>query len=145
MRTYMCLEAHEVKNKNLVTQHLLKCRVYFFLLFFFYFMALRRAFFVGPVFRKLRVKFGICTNLGNVCFFFLCWRLEIYLSLKLGGSTVWHLSPNRLRGDLTWGLPKLQIGWFNGLESLSPNKLRGDLTWGLPKLQIGWFQRFGIS
>uniref|UniRef100_A0A2N9EFT2 Aminotransferase-like plant mobile domain-containing protein n=1 Tax=Fagus sylvatica TaxID=28930 RepID=A0A2N9EFT2_FAGSY len=81
---------------------------------------------------------------------------------KSGGSTVWNLSPNRLRGDLTWGLPKLQIGWFNGLESqskqvedcksggstvwnLSPNRLRGDLTWGLPKLQIGWFQRFGIS
>uniref|UniRef100_A0A2N9GUV5 Aminotransferase-like plant mobile domain-containing protein n=1 Tax=Fagus sylvatica TaxID=28930 RepID=A0A2N9GUV5_FAGSY len=75
---------------------------------------------------------------------------------KSGGSTVWNLSPNRLRGDLTWGLPKLQIGWFNGLESqskqvegcksggstvwnLSPNRLRGDLTWGLPKLQIGWF------
>uniref|UniRef100_A0A2N9GU26 Aminotransferase-like plant mobile domain-containing protein n=1 Tax=Fagus sylvatica TaxID=28930 RepID=A0A2N9GU26_FAGSY len=71
-------------------------------------------------------------------------------------STVWNLSPNRLRGDLTWGLPKLQIGWFNGLESqskqvegcksggstvwnLSPNRLRGDLTWGLPKLQIGCF------
>uniref|UniRef100_A0A2N9G516 Aminotransferase-like plant mobile domain-containing protein n=1 Tax=Fagus sylvatica TaxID=28930 RepID=A0A2N9G516_FAGSY len=34
-------------------------------------------------------------------------------------STVWNLSPNRLRGDLTWGLPKLQIGWFNGLESQS--------------------------
>uniref|UniRef100_A0A2N9G990 Aminotransferase-like plant mobile domain-containing protein n=1 Tax=Fagus sylvatica TaxID=28930 RepID=A0A2N9G990_FAGSY len=77
-------------------------------------------------------------------------------------STVWNLSPNKLRSDLTWGLPKLQIGWFNGLESqskqvedcksggstvwnLSPNRLRGDLTWGLPKLQIGWFQRFGIS
>uniref|UniRef100_A0A2N9FYI9 Uncharacterized protein n=1 Tax=Fagus sylvatica TaxID=28930 RepID=A0A2N9FYI9_FAGSY len=75
---------------------------------------------------------------------------------KSGGSTVWNLSPNTLRGDLTWGLPKLQIGWFNGLESqskhvegcksggstvwnLSPNTLRGDLTWGLPKLQIGWF------
>uniref|UniRef100_A0A2N9FH52 Uncharacterized protein n=1 Tax=Fagus sylvatica TaxID=28930 RepID=A0A2N9FH52_FAGSY len=74
----------------------------------------------------------------------------------IGGSTVWNLSPNRLRSDLTWGLPKLQIGWFNGLESqskqvegcksggstvwnLSPNRLRGDLTWGLPKLQIGWF------
>uniref|UniRef100_A0A2N9I3Z3 Uncharacterized protein n=1 Tax=Fagus sylvatica TaxID=28930 RepID=A0A2N9I3Z3_FAGSY len=71
-------------------------------------------------------------------------------------STVWNLSPNRLRSDLTWGLPKLQIGWFNGLESqskqvedcksggstvwnLSPNRLRSDLTWGLPKLQIGWF------
>uniref|UniRef100_A0A2N9ET30 Aminotransferase-like plant mobile domain-containing protein n=1 Tax=Fagus sylvatica TaxID=28930 RepID=A0A2N9ET30_FAGSY len=71
-------------------------------------------------------------------------------------STVRNLSPNRLRSDLTWGLPKLQIGWFNGLESqskqvegcksggstvwnLSPNRLRGDLTWGLPKLQIGWF------
>uniref|UniRef100_A0A2N9EPR5 Uncharacterized protein n=1 Tax=Fagus sylvatica TaxID=28930 RepID=A0A2N9EPR5_FAGSY len=65
-------------------------------------------------------------------------------------------SKQRLRSDLTWGLPKLQIGWFNGLESqskqvegcksggstvwnLSPNRLRGDLTWGLPKLQIGWF------
>jgi hypothetical protein len=32
---------------------------------------------------------------------------------------VWNLSPNKLRGDLTWGLPKLQIGWFNGLESQS--------------------------
>uniref|UniRef100_A0A2N9F789 Uncharacterized protein n=1 Tax=Fagus sylvatica TaxID=28930 RepID=A0A2N9F789_FAGSY len=82
-------------------------------------------------------------------------------------STVWNLSPNRLRGDLTWGLPKLQIGWFQrpnrlrgdltwelpklqiGVVStvwnLSPNRLRGDLTWELPKLQIGWFQRFGIS
>uniref|UniRef100_A0A2N9IQ65 Aminotransferase-like plant mobile domain-containing protein n=1 Tax=Fagus sylvatica TaxID=28930 RepID=A0A2N9IQ65_FAGSY len=29
------------------------------------------------------------------------------------------IGPNRLRGDLTWGLPKLQIGWFNGLESQS--------------------------
>uniref|UniRef100_A0A2N9G5P8 Aminotransferase-like plant mobile domain-containing protein n=1 Tax=Fagus sylvatica TaxID=28930 RepID=A0A2N9G5P8_FAGSY len=78
------------------------------------------------------------------------------IGCKSGGSTVWNLSPNTLRGDLTWGLPKLQIGWFNGLESqskhvegcksggstvwnLSPNRLRGDLTWGLPKLQIGWF------
>uniref|UniRef100_A0A2N9GPL5 Aminotransferase-like plant mobile domain-containing protein n=1 Tax=Fagus sylvatica TaxID=28930 RepID=A0A2N9GPL5_FAGSY len=34
-------------------------------------------------------------------------------------STVWNLSPNRLRSDLTWGLPKLQIGLFNGLESQS--------------------------
>uniref|UniRef100_A0A2N9F2V5 Aminotransferase-like plant mobile domain-containing protein n=1 Tax=Fagus sylvatica TaxID=28930 RepID=A0A2N9F2V5_FAGSY len=69
-------------------------------------------------------------------------------------STVWNLSPNRLRGDLTWGLPKLQIGWFQrfGISvqtaanrvvstvwNLSPNRLRSDLTWGLPKLQIGWF------
>uniref|UniRef100_A0A2N9GXZ6 Aminotransferase-like plant mobile domain-containing protein n=1 Tax=Fagus sylvatica TaxID=28930 RepID=A0A2N9GXZ6_FAGSY len=71
-------------------------------------------------------------------------------------STVWNLSPNRLRSDLTWGLPKLQIGWFQrfGISvqtaanrvvstvwNLSPNRLRGDLTWELPKLQIGWFQR----
>uniref|UniRef100_A0A2N9ELS4 Aminotransferase-like plant mobile domain-containing protein n=1 Tax=Fagus sylvatica TaxID=28930 RepID=A0A2N9ELS4_FAGSY len=63
---------------------------------------------------------------------------------KSGGSTVWNLSPNRLRSDLTWGLPKLQIG-CSTVWNLSPNKLRGDLTWGLPKLQIGWFQRFGIS
>jgi hypothetical protein len=121
MRTYMCLEAHEVKNTNSVTQHLLKCCVYlllllFFLYIFFCFRALRRAFFLRLVFRKLRVKFGVCTNLENVCFF--CWRLGIYLSLKLGGSTVWNLSPNRLRGDLTWGLPKLQIGWFQRFEIL---------------------------
>ena len=44
-------------------------------------------------------------------------RLQICLSLKLGGSTVWHLNPNMLRDDLTWGLPKLQIEWSNGLES----------------------------
>uniref|UniRef100_A0A2N9I6H3 Aminotransferase-like plant mobile domain-containing protein n=1 Tax=Fagus sylvatica TaxID=28930 RepID=A0A2N9I6H3_FAGSY len=93
------------------------------------------------------------------------WRLQICPSLKLGCSTVWHLNPNTLRGDLTWGLPKLQIEWSNGLafESkhvgevnlrlqicpslklggstvwhLNPNTLRGDLTWGLPKLQIEW-------
>jgi hypothetical protein len=92
-------------------------------------------------------------------------RLQICPSLKLGGSTVWHLNPNTLRGDLTWGLPKLQIEWSNGLafESkhvgevnlrlqicpslklggstvwhLNPNTLRGDLTWGLPRLQIEW-------
>uniref|UniRef100_A0A2N9H3E6 Aminotransferase-like plant mobile domain-containing protein n=1 Tax=Fagus sylvatica TaxID=28930 RepID=A0A2N9H3E6_FAGSY len=47
----------------------------------------------------------------------LTWGL--YPSCKSGVSTVWNLSPNRLRGDLTWGLPKLQIGLFNGLESQS--------------------------
>uniref|UniRef100_A0A2N9FCD0 Uncharacterized protein n=1 Tax=Fagus sylvatica TaxID=28930 RepID=A0A2N9FCD0_FAGSY len=83
-------------------------------------------------------------------------RLQICSSLRLGGLTVWHLNPNTSGGDLTWGLPRLQIEWSNGLESqskhvegcksggstvwnLSPNRLRGDLTWGLPKLQIGWF------
>uniref|UniRef100_A0A2N9FU18 Uncharacterized protein n=1 Tax=Fagus sylvatica TaxID=28930 RepID=A0A2N9FU18_FAGSY len=77
-------------------------------------------------------------------------------------QSVWNLSPNRPEGDLTWGLPKLQIGWFNGLESqskhvedcksggstvwnLSPNKLRGDLTWGLPKLQIGGSTVWNLS
>ena len=52
-------------------------------------------------------------------FFFFCFLLgfEIYLNFNLGGSTVWHLNPNTLRGDLTWGLPELQIEWFNGLES----------------------------
>uniref|UniRef100_A0A2N9GK73 Aminotransferase-like plant mobile domain-containing protein n=1 Tax=Fagus sylvatica TaxID=28930 RepID=A0A2N9GK73_FAGSY len=57
-------------------------------------------------------------------------------------STVWNLSPNKLRSDLTWGLPKLQIGCKSGgstVWNLSPNRLRSDLTWGLPKLQIGWF------
>jgi hypothetical protein len=72
MRTQMCLEAHEVKNTNLVTQHLLKCCVYIFCYYYYYFRALRRAFFfVRSVFRKLRVKFEICTNLGNVCSFLL--------------------------------------------------------------------------
>jgi hypothetical protein len=83
MRMYMCLEAHETH-----TQHLLKCCAYIFFIFvcfyfllfifsfssffffslFFFLGALRRAFFVRPIFRKLRAKFGICTNLGNVCF-----------------------------------------------------------------------------
>jgi hypothetical protein len=58
----------------------------------------------------------MCVFFGDLKFI---WRLEIYLSLKLGGSKVWNLSPNKLRSDLTWGLPKLQIGWFNGLESQS--------------------------
>jgi hypothetical protein len=92
-------------------------------------------------------------------------RLQICTSLKLGGSTAWHLSPNKLRGDLAWGLSKPQIEWSNGLafESkhvggfnlrlqictslklggstawhLNPNTLRGDLAWGLPKPQIEW-------
>jgi hypothetical protein len=94
-------------------------------------------------------------------------RLQICPSLILGGSTVWHLNPNRsggviilgfeicsksqigwfnglafgskhVGGDLTWGLPKLQIGGST-VWNLSPNRLRSDLTWGLPKLQIGWF------
>uniref|UniRef100_A0A2N9IV97 Uncharacterized protein n=1 Tax=Fagus sylvatica TaxID=28930 RepID=A0A2N9IV97_FAGSY len=92
-------------------------------------------------------------------------RLQIYSSLKLGGSTVWHLNPNTLRDDLAWGLPKSQIEWSNGLafESkhvgdvnlrlqiysksqiggstvwhLNPNTLRDDLAWGLPKSQIEW-------
>uniref|UniRef100_A0A2N9G976 Aminotransferase-like plant mobile domain-containing protein n=1 Tax=Fagus sylvatica TaxID=28930 RepID=A0A2N9G976_FAGSY len=65
-------------------------------------------------------------------------RLQICPSLKLGGSTVWHLNPNTLRGDLTWGLPKLQIEWSNGLAFESKHVVGGDLTWGLPKLQIEW-------
>ena len=36
-------------------------------------------------------------------------RLQICSSLKLGGSTAWHLNPNMLRDDLAWGLPKSQI------------------------------------
>ena len=40
---------------------------------------------------------------------------EICSSLKSGGLTVWHLSPNTLRDDLAWGLPKSQIEWSNGL------------------------------
>uniref|UniRef100_A0A2N9HYI0 Aminotransferase-like plant mobile domain-containing protein n=1 Tax=Fagus sylvatica TaxID=28930 RepID=A0A2N9HYI0_FAGSY len=59
-------------------------------------------------------------------------RLRGDLSPKTGSN--WSGGPNRLRSDLTWGLPKLQIGWFQ-----RPNRLRSDLTWGLPKLQIGWF------
>ena len=42
-------------------------------------------------------------------------RLQICSSLKLGGSTAWHLNPNTLRDDLAWGLPKSQIEWSNGL------------------------------
>ena len=42
-------------------------------------------------------------------------RLQICPSLKLGGSTVWHLNPNTLRDDLAWGLPKSQIEWSNGM------------------------------
>ncbi len=46
-------------------------------------------------------------------------RLQICSSLRLGGLTVWHLNPNTSGGDLTWGLPRLQIEWSNGLESQS--------------------------
>uniref|UniRef100_A0A2N9FYK9 Uncharacterized protein n=1 Tax=Fagus sylvatica TaxID=28930 RepID=A0A2N9FYK9_FAGSY len=56
-------------------------------------------------------------------------------------STVWNLSPNRLRGDLTWGTTQAANRVVSTVWNLSPNRLRGDLTWGLPKLQIGWFQR----
>jgi hypothetical protein len=71
MRTYMCLEAHEMKNTNLVTQHLLKCCVYIFLLLLLLFWGTTSCIFLRSVFRKLRVKFEICTNLGSVCSFFV--------------------------------------------------------------------------
>jgi hypothetical protein len=76
MRTYMCLEAHEVRNTTFIEMLRIHLYIYIFFIyiyiyiFFFYFRALRRAFFfLRLVLRKLRVKFGICTNLGNVCFF----------------------------------------------------------------------------
>ena len=88
-----------------------------------------RAFGGGRNFEKRRLNLGfeICSNLelGSST----VWnpgskhveednlRLQICSSLKSGGLTVWHLNPNTLRGDLTWGLPKLQIEWSNGLES----------------------------
>jgi hypothetical protein len=69
-----------------------------------------------------------------------CWRLEIYSSLKLGGSTVWNLSPNRLRGGWSdLGTTQATNRAISTVWNLSPNKLRSDLTWGLPKLQIGLF------
>uniref|UniRef100_A0A2N9HNL2 Aminotransferase-like plant mobile domain-containing protein n=1 Tax=Fagus sylvatica TaxID=28930 RepID=A0A2N9HNL2_FAGSY len=66
-------------------------------------------------------------HLSIPTFLFSFERLEIYSSLKLGGSTVWNLSPNRLRGDLTWELPKLQIGWFQRFGISSPNRSRNEI------------------
>uniref|UniRef100_A0A2N9H9D5 Uncharacterized protein n=1 Tax=Fagus sylvatica TaxID=28930 RepID=A0A2N9H9D5_FAGSY len=66
-------------------------------------------------------------------------NLRLQICCKSSGPTAWNLSPNTLRGDLTWGLPKLQIEFEPTIWNLSPNTLRGDLTWRLPKLQIGWF------
>uniref|UniRef100_A0A2N9FXS5 Aminotransferase-like plant mobile domain-containing protein n=1 Tax=Fagus sylvatica TaxID=28930 RepID=A0A2N9FXS5_FAGSY len=45
-------------------------------------------------------------------------------------STVWNLSPNRLRGDLTWGTTQAANRVVSTVWNLSPNRLRGDLTWG---------------
>ena len=103
-------------------------------------------FFLGQIFWKLRAKFGIYTNLGSIYFFSFfffvdlqffqisnwvvqrfgiwiqtCWGviwLGDYPSCKSSGPTAWHSNPNTLRGDLTWGLPKSQIEWTNGLEPL---------------------------
>uniref|UniRef100_A0A2N9J9T4 Integrase catalytic domain-containing protein n=1 Tax=Fagus sylvatica TaxID=28930 RepID=A0A2N9J9T4_FAGSY len=67
-------------------------------------------------------------------------RLQICSSLKLGGSTVWHLNPNTLRDDLAWGLPKSQIEWSNGLEPFE-SKHVGDVNLRLqicyPSLKLG--------
>uniref|UniRef100_A0A2N9H8A0 Uncharacterized protein n=1 Tax=Fagus sylvatica TaxID=28930 RepID=A0A2N9H8A0_FAGSY len=92
--------------------------------------------------RHPRKSRGYCEKSSSVC---------VSLSVRRAGSQsvdtrVKSQVQTRLRGDLTWGLPKLQIGWFNQRFGISvQTRLRGDLTWGLPKLQIGWFQRFGIS
>ena len=71
-------------------------------------------------------------------------RLQICSSLKLCGSTVWQLNPNMLRGDLTWGLPKLQIEWSKGLAFES--KHVGGLIWDFKSVQVSnWVvQRFSI-
>uniref|UniRef100_A0A2N9HDD2 Uncharacterized protein n=1 Tax=Fagus sylvatica TaxID=28930 RepID=A0A2N9HDD2_FAGSY len=82
------------------------------------------------------------------------WDLTLS-RIAIGWSDpVWNLSPNGLRGDLTWELPKLQIGWFQrfGISvqtaanrvvstvwNLSPNRLRGDLTWDYPSCKSGGF------
>jgi hypothetical protein len=80
MRTYMCLEAHEVQNTNLVTQHLLKCCVYIFfviiiiiifLYYFFYFRALRRAFFCEASISKIKGQVWDLHKLGKCVFFLL--------------------------------------------------------------------------
>jgi hypothetical protein len=90
---------------------------HFFFLFFF-FGALRRAFFVRLIFRKLKVKLGICTNFGR-CVFFLVGDLKF---IRVSNWVVQWFGiriQTHWGGDLTWGLPKLQIGCFNGLESQS--------------------------
>uniref|UniRef100_A0A2N9FJM3 Uncharacterized protein n=1 Tax=Fagus sylvatica TaxID=28930 RepID=A0A2N9FJM3_FAGSY len=46
-------------------------------------------------------------------------------------STVWNLSPNKLRSDLTWGLPRLQIGRFqrckSGMNRPGPPRSRNEV------------------
>ena len=65
-------------------------------------------------------------------------RLQICPSLKLGGSTVWHLNLNMLRGDLAWGLPKSQIEWFNGLALESKHVGEVNLRFQIcPSLKLG--------
>jgi hypothetical protein len=72
MRTYMCLEAHEVKNTNLVIQHLLKCCVYIFCYYYYYFRALRRAFFFCEVsISKIKGQVWDLHKLGKCVFFFV--------------------------------------------------------------------------
>uniref|UniRef100_A0A2N9IYI5 Aminotransferase-like plant mobile domain-containing protein n=1 Tax=Fagus sylvatica TaxID=28930 RepID=A0A2N9IYI5_FAGSY len=43
------------------------------------------------------------------------------------GSTVWNLSPNRLKGDLTWELPKLQIGCQSETNRPGPPRSRNEI------------------
>uniref|UniRef100_A0A2N9FJ74 Uncharacterized protein n=1 Tax=Fagus sylvatica TaxID=28930 RepID=A0A2N9FJ74_FAGSY len=61
---------------------------------------------------KVKVGFRFLVFSQNSTFPTSVFSFPSSSDLELRNSTVWNLSPNKLRSDLTWGLPKLQIGWF---------------------------------
>jgi hypothetical protein len=99
----------------------LPCIFYFYLFFLllllliFFFGALRRAFFCEANISKIKGqawdlhKLGRCVFLvGDLKFIRVSNWVVQWFGIRI--QTHWG-------GDLTWGLPMLQIGWFNGLES----------------------------
>jgi hypothetical protein len=94
--------------------------IYFFHFFFlfFFFGALRRAFFCEANISKIKGQAWDLHKLGR-CVFFLVGDLKF---IRVSNWVVQWFGiriQTHWGGDLTWGLPKLQIGCFNGLESQS--------------------------
>ena len=136
--THTCAWKHKRWEiwKNLGTQYLLwrlciflgaLCRAFII----FWATSLRMHFFVRQIFWKLRAKFRIYTNLGNIIFFsfsfFLALGFEICSNFELGGSTVWNVGSKHVEE-----VDNLRLEICSSLQSggltvwhLNPNTSRG--------------------
>ena len=137
MNTYACLEARKTRDVKIFLNaafiEMPRIYIFFlFFLFFFFFSGFPPFFLFKQIFWKLRV------NLGNIFFFFFFGVRNLF-ELQIGWFNGLAFESKHVEGWFDLGTTQASNRVVQLFGTLNPNTLRGDLTWGLPKLQIEWF------